>query len=167
MNHADQSTQASAAASTIDELLEVDSSTITTIIDAGVHFEGKLTVAAGKTVLISGKFTGQIESEGAVIINGGAEVIGGIKARSVQVAGTVRRGKETDLLDVEGVLVLAKGAKVQCDAVYDGLKADYGVHISGSIRPRDMEQEAAVVETPHHQRPEGQVIQLGHHSAAN
>lgn len=161
MTHADQAN----APASIDELLEVDPSSITTIIDEGVHFEGKLSIKGSKTVLISGAFTGQIESEGAVIINGGAEVVGGIKARSVQVAGTVRRGKQGDVLDVQGVLVLAKGARVQCDAVYGDLKAEYGVHIAGGIRPREMAAEEAGEAGA--QRPDATVVAMPGLSIAN
>jgi cytoskeletal protein CcmA (bactofilin family) len=122
----------------LDQLLEVDQNSITTIVDAGVLFEGKLTVTGNKTVLISGTLRGKIESDGAVIVNGGAEIVGSIKARSVQIAGVVKRNQKDDLIDVAEVLVLAKGAKMQCDAIYGDLKAEHGVVIAGSIRPRDM-----------------------------
>jgi cytoskeletal protein CcmA (bactofilin family) len=125
----------------LDELLEVEPSSITTMIDAGVHFEGKITVNTGKTVLISGKVTGQIDSNGAVIINRGGEVNGTLKAKSVQVAGVIRRQTESDRVDIEGTLVLAKGAKVVCDAIYGDLKADHGVQISGHMQPREMRED--------------------------
>ncbi|MEJ8837698.1 bactofilin family protein [Ramlibacter sp. AN1133] len=128
----------------LDTLLEVGSDSITTIVDSGVLFEGKLTVRDNKSVLISGAFKGTIESDGAVIVNAGAEIVGSIRARSVQVAGTVKRGAKDDVLDVAEVLVLAKGAKVFCDARYGNLKAEHGVVIAGSISPRDMPSEAPV-----------------------
>lgn len=127
----------------LDELLEVDPNSVTTVIDTDVLFEGRLQVKGNKTVLISGAVRGHIESEGAVIVNGGAEIVGSIKARSVQVAGTVRRDKQGDVIDVEGVLVLAKGAKVLCDARYGDLKAEHGVVIAGSISPRNLDVEDA------------------------
>lgn len=145
MTHPDQALSSaplgsSAAADvSMDELLEISNSTITTVIDTDVMFEGRLTIKGNKTVLISGAVKGEIVSDGAVIVNKGAEVVGSIKARTAQVAGTVRRAKQGDTLDIEGALVLAQGARVQCDAVYGDLKAERGVVIAGSLRPHSMD----------------------------
>lgn len=125
----------------IDELMEVDERALTTLVDQGVHIEGKITLKGGRHILISGRVTGSIESDGVVVVNGGAEVVGSIRAKSVQVAGTVRRGADGGELDVQDTLVLGKGAKVQCDAKYGDLKAEHGVQIAGNIRPRNMDAE--------------------------
>lgn len=128
---------------TIDELLSVQPDDITTLVDQGVEFIGSLKVTSGRTVLVSGVLEGSIHSNGAVIVNVGAEVRGSITCRSLQVAGRVVRLKDDDLLDVEQAIVLAKSARVLCDARAGGLKTEYGSSFSGRYEPRFAEEGAA------------------------
>jgi cytoskeletal protein CcmA (bactofilin family) len=137
-NHSSFAGHGGDRSASLDELLEIDPRNITTVIDQGVHFEGTFSSQSGKAILVSGKVTGSIESTGAVIVNVGGEVHGTIKAKAAQIAGTVRRRTAEDKIDVEGTLVLAKGAKVICDAVYGDLKAEHGVVISGNMQPSRM-----------------------------
>lgn len=126
----------------LDELLQIDPQSIRSLIDRDVHFEGKLSVRSDTVILVSGQVTGEIHSEGVVIINADAVVNGTIRARGLQVGGRVVRRSPEDRIDVEGVLVLAKGARLEVDAVYGDLKAEHGVRISGNLSPRDLAEEA-------------------------
>lgn len=126
----------------LDELLQINPQSIRSLIDRDVHFEGKLSVRNDSVILVSGEITGEIHSEGVVIINADAVVHGSIRAKGLQVGGRVVRRSPEDRLDVEGVLVLAKGARLEVDAVYGDLKAEHGVRISGNLSPREMDQEA-------------------------
>lgn len=120
----------------IDELLSIEASSITTLIDSDVKIEGKIFVNNGRSVLISGVVEGSIESNGAVIINSGGRVIGSIKSKSLQVAGSIDQLKDEDLIEVFGPIILAETAVVNCNVVSDGIKTVYGAVMSGSFRPR-------------------------------
>lgn len=118
-----------------DDLLKVQASDISTFVDDGVVFEGKIKVTSGRALLITGTVIGAIESNGAVLINGG-EVKGSIKAASLQVAGKITRLSDKDQLDIDGAMVLAPNADVDCDAVHGGIKAEFGARFSGNFQPR-------------------------------
>lgn len=119
----------------IDELLAVDESSITTLIDAGVSIIGKIIVTNGRTLLISGTVEGGIESDGSVLVNFGGTVRGSLNVKSLQVAGLIERAKEDDLVQVFGPLILAETAVINCDVTSEGLKTSYGAVMNGSFRP--------------------------------
>lgn len=124
----------------LDELLAIDNSNIRSLIDENVTFEGKLTVKGDAAILISGKVIGEVVSDGVVIINSDAVVEGSVSARCLQLGGTIMRRNQNDKVDVGDVLVLARGARLQCDAIYGDMKAEHGVRIAGAIQPRDLEE---------------------------
>lgn len=121
----------------LDELLEVDAGSISTLIDFGVEIAGSIRVANGKTLLVSGTVRGEIHSDGAVVVNKGGCVHGSVKAQSLQVAGLVERVKDDDCINVAGAMVLAPTAVVNCDAVTGGLKAAYGAVMSGRFKSHE------------------------------
>lgn len=124
----------------IDELLEVDANSITTMIDEGVEIHGKVCVANGRAILISGKVVGSVESNGVVIVNVGGNVEGSIKAKSLQVGGQIERISENDLIHVSGIMILAATAVVNCDAQTGGVKTAYGAIMDGRFRPHPQPQ---------------------------
>lgn len=127
----------------LDQLLSIKAEELTTLIDVGVVIEGVLHVTNGRSVLISGEVRGAIESNGSVVINEGATVIGSIRAKSLQVSGSVRAAKETDVVDIEGPIVLTKSAVVACDAVSDGVQTEFGAVMNGRFRPREERPQAS------------------------
>ena len=133
----------SAGVPALDELLQIEPSAIRSLVDCGVHLEGRLTVCNSSPILISGEVTGEIVSEGVVIINSDATVNGSIRAKGLQVGGRITRRNQDDRIDVEGVLVLAKGARLEVDAIYGDLKAEHGVRISGNLSPRELADEGS------------------------
>lgn len=120
----------------IHALLQVDQNDVTTLVDAGVEIEGVIRNKSTKALLISGRVIGSIESQGPVIINVGAEVVGSVKAKSMQLAGRVTRRNADDCLNIDGPLVVAKSAHMGCDAECAGVQLEYGATIDGSIRPK-------------------------------
>lgn len=132
----------------LDELLAIDSNNIRSLIDENVTFEGKLTVRGNAAILISGKVIGEVVSDGVVIINSEAVVEGSVSARCLQLGGTIVRRNQNDKVDVDEVLVLARGARLQCDAIYGDMKAEHGVRIAGAIQPRDLEEVQPVHAAP-------------------
>ncbi|HWS28257.1 MAG TPA: polymer-forming cytoskeletal protein [Xanthomonadales bacterium] len=119
----------------LDQLLDISSEEITTLIDRGVVIEGVLRVTNGRSILVSGEVHGSIVSNGAVVINQDAAVIGSIQAKSLQVGGKIT-GKDSDLLDIAGPIVLTKTAILGVNAVSDGVQTEYGAVVNGHFRPR-------------------------------
>lgn len=127
----------------LDQLLDISSEEITTLIDRGVVIEGVLRVANGKSILVSGEVRGSIVSNGAVVINENAVVIGSIRAKSLQVSGKVAAARDDDLVDIEGPIVLTKTAVMGVNAVSDGVQTAYGAVMNGRFSPRSEEEKMA------------------------
>lgn len=126
----------------LDQLLAIKSEELTTLIDSGVVIEGVLRITNGKSVLLSGEVRGAIVSNGAVVINEDATVTGSINAKSLQVSGKVSAGKDDDLVDIEGPIVLTKTAVMGINAISDGVQTEYGAVMNGRFSPRsDKEQK--------------------------
>lgn len=121
----------------LDRLLSIKAEELTTLIDQGVVIEGILRVTNGKSVLISGSIQGGIESNGSIVINMGAVVSGSIRAKSLQVSGQVSARNESDVMDIEGPIVLTRTALIEIDAVSDGIQTEFGAVMNGRFRPRE------------------------------
>jgi cytoskeletal protein CcmA (bactofilin family) len=67
---------------------EMDGEEITTILGKGSWFEGKLTFEG--TVRIDGRFSGEIQTDGTLIIGESAEVQANIRASTVVVQGKIQ-----------------------------------------------------------------------------
>ena len=67
---------------------DMDGEEITTILGKGSSFEGKLTFEG--TVRIDGRFSGEIQTEGTLIVGESAEVQANIRASTVLIKGDVR-----------------------------------------------------------------------------
>lgn len=132
----------------IHSLLQVDAADVTTLVDAGVEIEGTIRNKSSKALLISGKVVGVIESQGPVIVNVGAEVVGSVKAKSMQLGGRVTRRGPEDRLSIDGPLVVAKTAFMGCDAECTGVQLEYGATIDGSIRPKPAREAVTSIQTP-------------------
>jgi cytoskeletal protein CcmA (bactofilin family) len=127
----------------LDDLLAVNESSITSLIDEGVACHGKLVITNGKTLLVSGSVFGGIDSNGSVIINQGGLVHGAISAKSLQVAGTIERISDADLIHVEGAMILSDTAVVNCDAKTGGAKIAYGACMYGRFSSHEKSHSAA------------------------
>ena len=138
----------------LDQLLAIKAEELTTLIDAGVVIEGVLRVTNGKSVLVSGEIKGAIEANGSVVINEGACILGSIRAKSLQVSGHVKASKDTDIMDIDGPIVLTKTAVIACDAVSEGVQTEFGAVMNGRFRPRE---EKSLSQIPPILRPRPQV----------
>lgn len=89
----------------------------------------------GTTIVIAGKLSGTICSAGRVIIAEGGQVEGSVRASRLAVAGRIARRTEEDGVVVDGELALARGASLECSAVYETLRAERGAVLAGVIVP--------------------------------
>lgn len=103
----------------------VTSGTISGLLEKGCEFEGKLTFEG--TVRINGKFSGEVFSEGTLVIGEGALVDGNIDVGSVLIHGEVSGSiKASDRIEMHAPAV------VQCDISAQTLVIDEGVVYEGS-----------------------------------
>ena len=100
---------------------------ITTILGRGSKFEGKLTFEG--TVRVDGQFSGEIETEGGLIIGETAQVQAQIKAGRVVVEGQVRGD-----LCAEVDLEVRATARIQGNVMSPSLSVDRGAIIEGQIK---------------------------------
>ena len=123
--------------SEIDELLAIDESEILTLIDEGVEITGKVFVKNGSAILISGTVIGEVISNGLVIVNLGGVVRGSITAKGLQVAGLIDGPDESDLINIDGTMVLSDTAVINCNAVTRGIKTAHGAVMRGQFSPHE------------------------------
>lgn len=98
---------------------------ITGLLEKGCEFEGKLTFEG--TVRINGKFSGEVFSEGTLVIGEGAVVDGKIDVGSVLIHGEVSGNiKASDRIEMHAPAV------VQSDISAQTLVIDEGVVFEGS-----------------------------------
>ena len=103
----------------------INTGTISGLLDKGCEFDGKLTFEG--TVRINGKFSGEIFSDGALIIGEGAVVDGKIDVGSVVIHGEVRGSiKAKDRIEMHAP------ASVDGDITAQTLVIDEGVIFEGS-----------------------------------
>lgn len=127
----------------IHDLLQINTAEITTLVDAGIEIEGVLRNTSERTMLISGKVVGGIDSQGPVIINQGGEVLGFINAKSLQLGGKVLRRNESDVMRITGTLIVAKTAHMGCDVECGGILMEHGATPDGAVRIVKQRAEAA------------------------
>ena len=105
-------------------------------IPAGFVVRGEICVDDPEAWLqIIGEVHGVVRSAGKVTIEPGGLVSGSVLARSLFVAGRVRRVRAHDGVLVEGDLVLAGTARVEADAVYEALRSEKGAVLAGTMVP--------------------------------
>jgi cytoskeletal protein CcmA (bactofilin family) len=97
---------------------------ITTILGKGSNFDGKLTFEG--TVRIDGRFSGEIRTDGTLIIGESAEVEANIQAATVIVQGRVRG----DVSATESLSIQAP-ARVQGNLVTPNLMIEKGSFFEG------------------------------------
>lgn len=120
------------------EHFQVPAESITTVIDKGVQFEGKISVQTGKCVLIRGEFTGNIESNGMVIVSQGAVCSGSLTASKIRIAGKVVKsasGEPSSVVATDGLLVERSGVVETDELSYGSIELQYGAKISGAMVP--------------------------------
>lgn len=111
---------------------------ITTILGKGSKFDGKLTFEG--TVRIDGRFSGEIQTDGTLIIGESAEVEANIRAATVVVQGRVRG----DVSATESLAIQAP-ARVQGNLTTPNLMIEKGSFFEGQCTMSD-ETIAARVE---------------------
>lgn len=112
------------------------SSTPNALLGKGSEFEGKLTFEG--TVHIDGRFTGEIFSEGTLIIGEGAEVQAEIRVGSVAVYGNV-----TGNITASDAVELHAPANLRGNITSPALHIDKGVYFDGACQMTS-KQPAAV-----------------------
>lgn len=142
------STVAKNACPEIDKLIGLSQSDVTSLVDDGVEVEGTIRIKNGQAILITGTVIGNIESNGSVVINASGKVRGSITAKALQIAGSVVREKDSDMVQVDGPMVLQPTAYLGCDAESVGVQMAYGASIDGTIRPRKQDGVAVPVPVP-------------------
>jgi cytoskeletal protein CcmA (bactofilin family) len=130
----------------ISPLIGIKPDAVTVLVDQGVEIDGTIRNKSMRAIMIAGVVRGSVESNGPVIITAGGIITGSLKATSVQLAGTLDRGGDTDKAEILGPFILEKTAHLGCDAFAAGYEVQYGATIDGSMRPRkpSTEEEAAV-----------------------
>lgn len=103
----------------------VASNSISGLLEKGCEFEGKLTFEG--TVRINGKFTGEVFSEGTLIIGEGAMVDAKVDVGSVLIHGEV-----SGSIKAHERIEMHAPAVVQCDIMSQTLVIDEGVVFEGS-----------------------------------
>ena len=97
---------------------------ITTILGKGSNFDGKLTFEG--TVRIDGRFSGEIRTDGTLIIGESAEIEANIRAATVVVQGSVRG----DVSATES-LTIQSPARVQGNLTTPNLMIEKGSFFEG------------------------------------
>ena len=100
---------------------------ITTILGKGSTFEGKLTFEG--TVRIDGRFAGEIQTDGTLIVGGSAQVEANIHAARVIIEGDVRG----DVRAGESLAIQAP-AKVRGNLTTPDLKIESGAFFEGQCK---------------------------------
>jgi cytoskeletal protein CcmA (bactofilin family) len=121
----------------MDELLRIDEDVFSTIIDDGVEIKGDITCTSGKAILISGKFVGNIVSNGTVVINASGLVCGSVSAKRIKLAGSIDH--PDGAVDAEDAIIIAKTGSVSAASLtYGGLEMEFGalIAVSVAMRPR-------------------------------
>ncbi len=107
------------------DMATTNSGPISGLLEKGCEFEGKLTFEG--TVRINGKFTGEIFSDGTLIVGEGAAVDGKVDVGSIIVHGEVKGSiKAHDRIEMHTPAV------VECDINAQTLVIDEGVIFEGS-----------------------------------
>ena len=110
-----------------------------TVIDAQTSVEGKL---RGKDALIRGRFQGEIEVSGRLVLGEGSRVEATIKADAAEISGELKG-------DVSArCLVLAEKARVQGTVDASVLVVREGAWLSGSVSTGEEEKSAKPAVTP-------------------
>ena len=102
-----------------------DDAHVTTLLGQGSEFSGKLTFEG--TVRIDGRFSGEIFSEGTLVVGEGAEINADVSVKRLLVKGVV----EGNLTAEESIEIHAPG-RVRGKLVCPELEIQKGVHFDGS-----------------------------------
>ena len=115
-----------------------------TVIDAQTEVEGKL---RGKDALVRGRFKGQIEISGRLVLGEGSRVEATIVADAVEISGELKG-------DVRArSLVLAEKARVQGTVDAKVLVVREGAWLSGSVAAGETEKPAKPAPPPSPVKP--------------
>ena len=118
---------------------------ITTLLGRGSEFSGKLTFEG--TVRIDGKFSGEIFSEGTLVVGNGAELSADISVRAVLIQGAVNG----NITAAEAIEIHAP-ARVQGKLICPQLQIEKGVLFDGTCQMSDQTPET---QTPDTQKSDG------------
>lgn len=131
------------------DLIEIDRAAITTILGTGVELNGTIRCTTGKTVLISGAFIGDIQSNGAVIIEEAGLVRGSIHAKKIHLSGTIDETNDSNSIVADERIVITKTGKLKSKTLsYGELHMDFGSRISAKMTPMTEEDRQGQTQTP-------------------
>ncbi|MCB9740816.1 MAG: polymer-forming cytoskeletal protein [Deltaproteobacteria bacterium] len=119
---------------------------INALLGKGSEFEGKLTFEG--TVRIDGRFTGEVMSEGKLIVGEGAEIQAEIRVASVEVYGDVTG----NIYATEGVELYAP-ASLRGNITSPALHIDKGVFFEGACQMASQPQRTAAPAQPRREAP--------------
>lgn len=129
-------------AKTNDERLNVPGDSVTTMIDKGVCFRGSISSATGRTIMIAGEFHGELNTNGAVVINPDATVTGDINAAKIVLRGQIIKGEKPSRVVVKDVLIMDANSRLEASELsYGGLELRLGATLRASVVPLE---EAAI-----------------------
>lgn len=111
-------------------VLSPDDGNITTLLGQGSEFSGKLTFEG--TVRIDGRFSGEIYSEGTLVVGKGAEISADITVKRLLVKGAVEGN-----LTAEESIEIHSPARVRGKLVCPELEIQKGVRFDGSCEMSD------------------------------
>lgn len=131
------------------DLIEIDRAAITTILGSGIELTGAIRCTTGKTVLISGAFIGDIESNGAVIIEESGMVRGSIHAKKIHLSGTIDETDDSNSITADERIVITKTGKLTSKTLsYGELHMDFGSMISAKMTPLSARKSPAPIPAP-------------------
>lgn len=125
---------------------------ITTILGRGSAFEGKLTFEG--TVRIDGQFTGEIRTQGVLIIGESAEVKAEIVAATIVIEGQVRG----DITATEGIEIHTP-ARVYGNLTTPNLEIQKGSVFEGGCQMEAQEPREAQIAPTTQREPQGPVAE--------
>lgn len=134
-----------------ERLLKNSEEEITTVLDQGAQFEGKLTFDG--SVQINGKFRGEIFSGGHLLIGEGAEIEAKIEVNSISIQGTVRGNIQAKQkiemrapAEVRGE-IKAPALVIQEGAIFEG-NCSMGRILEHSPSSSNIASEAVILDLP-------------------
>lgn len=122
------------------QLIAIDQQEISTLIGEGFVIVGNLT---GKSVVrIDGQITGNVKTEGGVILGEKGVIIGNVETASAIVYGTINGNVKTTQLEIKHT------GKVNGDIKTDTLEIELGAQYNGKLEMKQLiplEQEPSKV----------------------
>jgi len=113
-------------------MTNIDQQEVSTLIGADFVLSGELT---GKSVIrIDGKITGNVKTEGGVILGEEGTIVGDITTTAAVVYGTINGNVKTTQLEIK------KTGKVNGDIETETLEIEFGAQYNGKLEMKQLMQ---------------------------